>query len=102
MKDIDNHVIQKWASKWKQLGSQLNLGEHMIRNIEYDYPNDCERCCRIMLIKWLEETAHPTWGILINALDKVSDNATGLYYICCGSLFFCVPNLTSKMILYLV
>ena len=93
MKDIDNHVIEKWASKWKELGSQLNTGDHVIRNIECNYPNDCERCCRIMLSKWLEVTAHPTWKVLISALDKVSidkvcidkasDNATGMYSIYC-------------------
>ena len=84
MRDIDDHVVEKFASKWKELGSQLNVGEHVIRNIEYDYPHDCERCCRIMLSRWLDEIAHPTWGTLINALDKVSDNVTGLYYkFCC-------------------
>ena len=92
MKDIDNHVIEKWASKWKELGSQLNMGEHVIRNIEYDHPNDCKRCCRMMLSDWLEETAHPTWGLLINALDKVSDNATGLFNGYCYSLFICLYN----------
>ena len=78
MKDIDNHVVEKWASKWKELGSRLNMGENLIENIEYDYPIDCERCCRIMLCKWLEETAHPTWDTLIRALGEVSDNTTGL------------------------
>ena len=79
MKDIDNHVVERWASKWKELGSRLNVGEHLIRNIEYDYPNDCERCCRIMLSKWLEETPHPTWGVLMSAIDEVSDNSIGMY-----------------------
>ena len=79
MRDIDNRVVEKYASKWKELGSQLNMGEHVIRNIDHDYPNDCERCCRMMLHKWLEETAHPTWETLQIALDKVTDNATGLY-----------------------
>ena len=78
MRDIDDHVVEKYASKWERLGSQLNLDDHVIRNIQHDYPNDCERCCRIMLKKWLEETAHPTWGTLINALDKVSYKAAGL------------------------
>ena len=84
MRDIDDHVVEKFATKWKQLGSQLNVGEHLIRNIECDHRNDCERCCRVMLSRWLDETAHPTWGALINALDKVSDNAAGVYYnYCC-------------------
>ena len=79
MKDIDNHVVKMWGSKWKELGTQLNIGEHLIRNIEHDHPNDCERCCRIMLSKWLEETANPTWEMLIGALNEIADDATGLY-----------------------
>ena len=81
MKDIDDLVTDKWASKWKKLGSNLKMGEHLIKNIEYDHPNDCERCCRIMLNKWLDETANPTWDMLTGALDKISDNVTGLYGI---------------------
>ena len=88
MQDIDNHVVEKYASKWKELGSRLNMGEHLIRNIEYDHPNDCERCCRKMLEKWLEETPHPTWETLQSALDKISDKATGLYSIYCEIVYF--------------
>ena len=76
MRDIDDHVVEKFATKWKQLGSQLNMGEHLIRNIEFDHRNDCEGACRKMLSRWLEETANPTWGTLINALDKVALIAT--------------------------
>ena len=78
MRDIDNHVVVKSASKWKQLGSQLNIGEYVIRNMEYDHTNNCERCCREMLSKWLEETAHSTWGVLTTALDKISGIAASL------------------------
>ena len=81
MKDIDKYVVERWASKWQKLGSKLNIEEHLIRNIECDHPNDCEGCCRIMLSKWLEETAHATWDMLIRALDEISDNVTGLYSI---------------------
>ena len=98
MRDIDDHVVEKFASKWKELGSQLNVGGDLIRNIEYDFPNNCERCCRIMLDKWLDETAHPTWEALINALDKISDNATnaddtGLYDSYCYCLSIDLYNL---------
>ena len=71
MRDIDNHVVEKWATKWKQLGSQLKIGESVIRIIDYNYPTDCERCCREMLRRWQEETAHPTWKVLISALDQI-------------------------------
>ena len=87
MRHIDSHVIKKLSSKWKELGSQLNIGEHLIKSIESDYRNDNERCYRTMLHKWLEGPAHTTtWEILIDAVDKVSDDPTGLcsntYIIC--------------------
>ena len=74
-------MIVKFASKWKQLGSQLNVCESSIRIIESEYLHSCEKCCRIMLTMWLEDTSHPTWGALMNALDRVSDNDAGLYYV---------------------
>ena len=85
MRHIDSHVIKRLSSKWKELGSQLNIGEHLIKSIESDYCNDNKRCCRVMLHKWLKGPAHTTWEVLINAVDKVSDDATGLcnnsYYL---------------------
>ena len=88
MQDIENYVVIRWASKWKQLGSQLNVGEHVIRNIEYDHQNDCEGSCSTMLSRWLEETDHPTWEMLISACDKASDDPTGLY-IYTTSMVYC-------------
>ena len=78
MRHIDSHVIKELSSKWKELGSQLNIGEHLIKSIESDYRNDSERCCRVMLHKWLKGPTHTTWEVLINAVDKVSDDITGL------------------------
>ena len=46
MKDI---IIWKGGPQNGELSGQLNIGEYLIRNIEYDHPNDCERCCRKML-----------------------------------------------------
>ena len=78
MKDIDNYVVERWASKWKQIAAQLNIEEYLIRNIDYNYPSNCEECCRKMLGNWLEQNTHPTWEKLINAVDQVSENLTGL------------------------
>jgi len=78
MKDIDNFVVWRWASYWKQLGRQLNIEECLINNINYDYPNDCVRCCGQMLSNWLEQSSQPTWEKLIHALDKVLENAKGM------------------------
>ena len=79
-------MIKKWASKWKELAGQLNMINDVITNTEHNHPNDCEECCSIMLSKWLEETSHPTWKVLISALDKVSiDSETGLYISYCAT-----------------
>jgi len=77
MKDIANCVVVRWASKWKEIARQLNIEEYLIRNIEKDYPSNCVQCCEIMLSDWLEQSRHPTWEMLINALDQVSENFAG-------------------------
>ena len=82
MRHIYSHVVKTLSSKWKELGSQLNINEHVIKSIDSEYPNDCERCCRIMFHKWLQEPAHVTWEVLIRAVDKVTDNVTGLFKNC--------------------
>ena len=39
--------------------------------IEKDCPHNCEECCSQMLNNWLELTPDATWGILVEAVDKV-------------------------------
>ena len=78
MKDIDNYVVVRWASKWKEIATQLNIEEYLIRNIEHDYSSNCVECCHKMLGDWLEQNKHPTWEKLINALNQVSENLAGL------------------------
>jgi len=81
MKDIDSYVVVQWASKWKEIARQLNIEEYLISNIEHDYPSDCVKCCGKMLSDWLEQSNHPIWAKLINALDQVSGNVAGLNFI---------------------
>jgi len=78
LRELNNHVVPKWAASWKQLGGLLNIEEHLIRIIEQDHPNDCEGCCSKMLQEWLDMNSNATWEILVNALDKVVDDMTGL------------------------
>lgn len=71
MKDISNHVIPLWAPKWKQLGTQLGLQEHVINNIEHNPPHDSENHCRNMFAKWLEMNVAASWADVISAVDNV-------------------------------
>ena len=40
MIDINNHVVPNWAPKWKQLGTQLNIQQHLMDIIGHNHPND--------------------------------------------------------------
>ena len=80
MKDIDNHVVPRWAPQWRQLGRQLNIADHLMNIIGHDHHNDCETCCSKMLSNWLEQNIsnNVNWGILIDALGKFPDDLTGI------------------------
>ena len=73
MRDIENHVVTRFAAQWRQLGSILNIDENSMDILQYDYPDDCKKCCSRMFEDWLDENTqeHKTWEILINALDKL-------------------------------
>ena len=71
IKDIHNHVVPKWASKWKQLGTQLNIDQHLMDIIECDNPNDCKSCCCEMFSKWLDINPVASWDDIITAVDNL-------------------------------
>ncbi|XP_065898548.1 uncharacterized protein [Dysidea avara] len=80
LKDIDNHVVPRWAPQWRQLGRQLNIADHLMNIIGHDHHNDCETCCSKMLSNWLEQNTsnNVNWDILIDALGKFPDDLTGV------------------------
>ena len=80
MKDIENHVVVRWAPQWRELGRQLNIADHLMSIIEHDNHNDCEACCSKMLSNWLEQNTfdNATWDVLIDALAKLPENLTGI------------------------
>ena len=73
MKDIEDYVVPKLATQWKELGKQLNIDQYSLNILQKDYPNDCKKCCSKMLGDWLEENTrqNATWEILHNAIDKL-------------------------------
>ena len=69
MKDLESHIVQSYASKWRNLGLQLRVDYQLMENIECDHPNDCERCCSKMLAEWLQSNPAACWEDLITAID---------------------------------
>ena len=76
-KELQNHVIRIWASKWRELGIQLNIDQHVMDIIERDNPSDCKSCCSKMFSKWLEINVFACWEDIITAVDNVLTN--GMY-----------------------
>ena len=80
MKDIEDHVVMRWAPQWKQLAIQLNINQCLINIIQHDHGKDCIECCTRMLGMWLEQSTHDiaTWDTLIEATENVPIDLTGL------------------------
>ena len=71
MKDINIHVVNYWAPRWKDLALELNVDSCTINIIEKDYRNDCKGGCQVMLDKWLRKTPTASWKDLISASDNL-------------------------------
>ena len=70
LKDLNNSVVTRVATKWKQLGRNLEIDDNLLNIIETNNPHDCESCCSEMLSEWLDLTPNASWKILNNAIDK--------------------------------
>ena len=73
-------MVPKWASKWRQLGTQLNIDQHLMDIIEHDNLNDCKRCCSKMFSEWLNSKPNTSWEDIITAVDNLSANGMHQYY----------------------
>ena len=74
LKDLYDHVVNKIAHKWRNLGVQLLRPdqENVLNIIEAVHPHDDVSCCKRLLEKWLETTTDATWNELIRALMSPS------------------------------
>jgi len=70
--ELDNHIVPWWAPQWRKLGKELKIGDNLMKIIEHDYPNDCERCCNKLLSDWLDIRPTASWEDLIIAVDNLS------------------------------
>ena len=74
MKDLNRYVIKRYASDWKDIGIELELSLHLLKNIVKDNPQDCVACFQETLEKWLELKTgdDATWKTLELALTNVN------------------------------
>ena len=72
MVNINNHVVPMWAPKWRNLGTKLNIQQHLMDIIECNHSNDCETCCSKMFSGWLDTNPGACWEDIITAVDSLS------------------------------
>lgn len=73
LRDLHTELIPVVA-KWRQLGEQLDVPEHVLRTIAAYGGDDPEQCITEVLTRWSEQKAH-TWKILIDAIAATGRNA---------------------------
>ena len=94
LRDIDNYVVIRFATNWKQLGKNLNINEDLLNIIEKNDP-DIENCCSKMLSDWLDLTPHASWEILLDAADKIQSTVRDTVENPADYLQFTVEKLSS-------
>ena len=74
LKDLHNHVVQRVAERWRDVGVQLlnTTTESMLGIIEKDHPQDVMGCCKCMFQYWLDTRPDASWNQLLEALRSPS------------------------------
>ena len=74
LKDLCNHVVQKVADKWRDIGIQLidPTSARALDIIKANHPQDVTECCKCMLEKWLNTKPDASWNQLLDALKSPS------------------------------
>ena len=79
MKDLNRHVIRKYAGDWEDIGMELGLELDVLKIIGRDNPLQSIACLRETLDKWLKlNTDDATWNTLEVALTNVNRAKLGL------------------------
>ena len=71
MKNLNRHVIWKYATSWRDIGIALGLDLNILNIIREDYPQQFVICFRRTLEAWLH-TNNATWQALEVALTNVN------------------------------
>lgn len=72
--EFNNHVRDKVATKWRDLGVQLMIPSEQLDIIK-ENNQDIKSCCTKMFLYWLQVDTTATWNKLIKALEDINHNA---------------------------
>ena len=76
---------------WNQLGIQLNVPRHILRNIDRENPGNESRKLSEVLQYWIDNEPEPSWEKIIQALQRIGEHrniitSIQLKYYCTISL----------------
>ena len=82
MRNLKN-ALATVTPKWFDIGIQLRIEHHILKEFEQQYTNNPSRCLSEMLQYWLKGNAvdgksHVNWETIIEALKSRSIGETGL------------------------
>ena len=78
MKDLNRHVIKKYAADWKDIGLELGLQRDTLIIVKQNNQLKVEDCLEDVLDKWLKLARNATWKTLEVALTNVRRQQLGL------------------------
>ena len=62
------------ASKWEDIGIQLDIDDGSFGKIKADHPRESRDCLRELLRTWLKKAdPAPSWNYIIEALEYVGE-----------------------------
>ena len=66
------------ASKWEDLGIQLDIDDGELAKVKTDHPGDSQSCLREMLRIWFKKVTDPSWKELVEALKHLGEEQLAL------------------------
>ncbi len=65
------NILRDKRSRWEQLGSELCIPLSFRQELHRNHTVSTDRCLRMVVDRWLQQTENPTWDQLIEALTEM-------------------------------
>lgn len=70
LKDLYQHIIPQYATRWRVIGTPLGLPAATLDIIEHDHVFRAEPCCNAMMAKWLQVDTTASWSKLFTIIES--------------------------------
>ena len=77
--DLYNHIIPRFAARWRVIGSLLGIRKGDLDTIEHDH-RKARPCCYAVLDEWLDVDPTASWKKMIEVIDSSALLSEGDYF----------------------